>query len=98
MKVMSNFMFPVLKEGDIVVIKKIKNFQKTLLKRGEIIIFKIPDKEGRKLGCLRLVGFGGEEIAIKNGKLFINGKKVTTPAIFSQITYISDGILKVLRI
>ena len=47
-------------------------------KRGDIIIFKsdLPDEEGKdKLLIKRVIGLPGDEIQIKNQKVYINGKK-----------------------
>ncbi|EKD28112.1 MAG: hypothetical protein ACD_79C00426G0003 [uncultured bacterium] len=35
-----------------------------------------------------MVGLPGETLAIKNTKLYINGKKTETPEIFSELRYI----------
>ena len=47
-------------------------------KRGDIIIFKseLPDEEGTdKLLIKRVIGLPGDEIQIKNKKVYINGKQ-----------------------
>ena len=56
-------------------------------KRGDIIIFKsdLPDEEGKdKLLIKRVIGLPGDEIQIKNQKVYINGKKY-------KENYLKDG-------
>ena len=55
--------------------------------RGDIIIFKsdLPDEEGKdKLLIKRVIGLPGDEIQIKNQKVYINGKKY-------KENYLKDG-------
>ena len=56
-------------------------------KRGDIIIFKsdLPDEEGKdKLLIKRVIGLPGDEIQIKNQKVYINGQKY-------KENYLKDG-------
>ena len=73
-EVMSGSMVPTLEVHDRVIVNKLI-FKFREPKRGEIILFKStidPKKDFIK----RLIGLPGEEIALRNGMLLINGKVI----------------------
>jgi signal peptidase I len=60
-------------------------------KRGDIVVFKtrhIDGLDGRKDFIKRLVGLPGETLAIKNGRLWIDGAPVKEPEIFRELEYV----------
>jgi signal peptidase I len=77
-KIPTGSMRPVLMEGDRIFVDKVSyRFQEP--KRGEIIVFKYP-LDPKKDFVKRLVGFGGEKLEIREGGLYLNGKKLDEPA------------------
>ena len=77
-KIPTGSMRPTLLEGDRIFVDKI-TYRFRLPKRGEIVVFKYP-VDPKKDFVKRLVAFGGEEVEIRDGSVFINGKRLTEPA------------------
>lgn len=70
----SGSMEPTLREHDRIIVSKLNyNFQDP--KRGDIIVFKYP-KDPQRNFVKRLIGLGGETVALKNSRLYINGQLV----------------------
>jgi len=70
----SGSMEPTLKEYDRIIVSKLNyHFQEP--KRGDIIVFKYPVDPKRNF-VKRLIAVGGETVAIKNSRLYINGQPV----------------------
>ena len=70
-------MVPTLKYGDRVLVNKfISRF--TEPQRGDIIVFKSVEGDGQDL-IKRVVGVPGDEIAVRGGKLFVNGEPQKEP-------------------
>lgn len=67
-------MEPTLHEGQMLVISKI-NYLVGNPKRGEIIVLK--DNVENKLLIKRVIGLPGENIDLRNGKVFINNKELS---------------------
>jgi len=73
-------MLPALKEGDEVIFSK--SFDK--LERGDIIVFHYPAQP--KLSYIkRVVGLPNDEIEIRQGKVFINGKIIDEPYVDQRL-------------
>ncbi|MFR6513056.1 MAG: signal peptidase I [Ruminococcus sp.] len=66
-------MSPVLKNGDVVLINRIV-YDARKPKRGEIIAFRPNGNENAHYCIKRVVGFPGETVQIKDGKVYIDGK------------------------
>ena len=58
--------------------------------RGDIVVFLSPELP-RKDFVKRLVATGGEKVQIKDGKIFINGKRLETPASIGSNYYYNRG-------
>lgn len=80
----SNSMLPTLWPGDLVIANKLKFgihvpfstyelFRWSDPKVGDIAVFSVPDKAGT-IYTKRVVGIGGDRIAIKGGKLYRNSE------------------------
>ena len=84
-KIPSGSMTPTLKVGDRLLANKlVYKFRKP--ERGEIIIFRYP-LNPRKDFVKRLIALPGEEVKIREGKIFINGKPVQSPLINDRYYY-----------
>lgn len=70
-------MVPTLKYGDRVLVNKFI-YRFTEPQRGDIIVFKSVEGDGQDL-IKRVVGVPGDEIAVRRGKLFVNGEPQNEP-------------------
>lgn len=68
----SGSMIPTLFEGDRIIVSKI-TYRIWTPQRGDIVVFKYPRDPSRDY-VKRLIGLGGETVALKNSHLYINGK------------------------
>ncbi len=88
-------MEPTLREGDHILLNKLV-YRLRPPRDGEIIVFKAPKSwtaEGVEREFIkRLIGVPGDLIAVKNGKLFRNGKPVNEPYIKEPMNYEMDPI------
>ncbi len=84
-KIPTGSMRPVLMEGDRIFVDKI-TYRFREPRRGDIIVFKYP-LDPKKDFVKRLAAFGGETIEIRDGQIFINGKKLDKPASFTERFY-----------
>ena len=73
----SGSMIPTLEIGDRVLVNKFI-YRFTDPKRGDIIVFKSVDDPNEDL-IKRVVGLPGDKIAVRRGKLFLNGKPQKEP-------------------
>ncbi len=90
-------MYPNFHDKDIVVLNKI-SYVNGLPKRGDDVVLRFPGDPDHERYIKRLIGLPGEKVAIRDGKVFINGlelhesyldKRITTyPA--SEITLKAD--------
>ena len=79
-------MSPVLKNGDIVLINRIV-YDARKPKRGEIIAFRPNGNENAHYCIKRVVGLPGETVQIKDGKIYIDGKKQEKNLHISKIDF-----------
>ena len=89
----SGSMIPTLKIGDRVLVNKFI-YRFTEPRRGDIIVFESVDNSNEDL-IKRVVGLPGDKIAVRGGKLFVNGepqkepytnKKLPDRSFFAQTT------------
>ena len=84
-KIPSGSMRPTLLEGDKLFVNKyIYRFKAP--KRGDIIVFKYP-VDPKKDFIKRLVASGGEEVEIRDGKIYVSGKVLDDPRTFGKFYY-----------
>lgn len=72
-------MEPTFQTRDYLITEKI-SYRFRTPKRGEIVIFNPPDKPSENY-IKRIIALPGDQIAIKNGNLFINDKIISEPYI-----------------
>lgn len=88
-KIPTSSMRPTLMEGDRILVEKV-SYRFHEPKRGDIVVFKFP-RDRKKDFIKRLVGFGGETIEIKGGKILIDGKVLADhPVIAGNYYYNRD--------
>lgn len=68
-------MNPVLKNGDVVLVNRIL-YDASSPKRGDVIVFKPNGNENLHSYVKRIVGLPGETVQIKDGAVYIDGKKL----------------------
>jgi signal peptidase I len=99
-KIPTGSMRPTLLEGDIILVNKFiygpkvpfSNWRLPALrqpKRGDVIVFQYPDNPQKDF-IKRLVAFGGEEVEIREGSVYVNGKPLLGPE-FSARYYYNRG-------
>lgn len=84
-KIPTGSMRPTLLEGDRIFVDKV-TYRFRPPQRGEIVVFKYP-VEPKKDFVKRLIAFGGEEVEIRAGSLYINGIKLEEPTQISNRNY-----------
>ena len=89
-KVMGKSMEPGLKEGDRIFISK--DVEK--LERGDIVTYRYPKDEAQSF-IHRIVGLPGEEIEIREGEMYINGKQLEEPYVKTENIIFSQESMKV---
>ena len=85
-------MYPTLHNGDRMVLSKVGDIH-----RFDVVILKAPDENVEYIK--RVIGMPGDTIEMKNGVLYINGKKVDQPfinteALAKQTVFIDDFTLE----
>lgn len=73
----SGSMMPTLYRGDRIIVSKL-SYRFHLPQRGDIVVFHYP-RNPKKTYIKRLIGLGGETVALADGKLFINGQEIPEP-------------------
>ena len=81
-------MFPILKEGDLLIIKKY-NLKKPCYKRNDIVVLKSPENS-KKYFIKRLIGLPNEKIKNNITSLYINNTKIDK--LYSNNFYTNTGI------
>lgn len=74
-KIPTGSMIPSLMVGDRIFVDKV-TYRFRLPKRGEVIVFKYPGDE-KKDFVKRLVAMSGDDVEIRDGQVFVNGKPFT---------------------
>jgi len=67
-------MEPSLHHGQRLFVEKV-SYRFTEPKRGQVVVFRYPGDERRKF-IKRMIGLPGDEVAIKNGFLYVNGLRL----------------------
>ena len=85
-------MYPTLHNGDRMVLSKVGDVH-----RFDVVILKAPDENVEYIK--RVIGMPGDTVEMKNGVLYINGKKVDQPfinteALAKQTVFIDDFTLE----
>ena len=81
-KVVSGSMIPTLKIGDRLFVD-MWSYRFHMPKMGDIVLFKSPQGE-RKEFVKRLVGVGGDRVAVRNGRVFVNDQALVLAGVEIQ--------------
>jgi signal peptidase I len=76
-------MVPTIQIKDVIVVLKFSYWFQPV-KRGDIVVFKSPLEKNKQL-VKRVIGLGGDNILIKNGKLYINGHEYREAYIYEDM-------------
>lgn len=100
-KIPSGSMRPTLMEGDRILVNKIiygVRIPFTTIRvippfrqprRGDLVVFRSPDNDRDFIK--RLVALEGDQVEIKDLRLWINGKPLTDPSVFRELSYFNRG-------
>jgi signal peptidase I len=72
-------MEPTLQDGERLI--ALKNINR--LERGQVVIFRYPQDVSKSF-VKRIVGLPGEEVAIKDGRVFIDGQEIDEPYVAAE--------------
>lgn len=72
----SKCMEPNIKKGETIVASRL--IKSKNIKRNDIIIFELSEKKGVYF-TRRVIGLPGEKVEMKDGNVYINGKKIKDP-------------------
>lgn len=88
-KIPTGSMRPTLLEGDRLLVNKfLYRFKEP--RRGDIIVFRYPGGE-KKDFIKRLIAVNGEDVEIRDGNIYINGKLAEEPFVIRQIRYFNKS-------
>ncbi|KKP63792.1 MAG: Signal peptidase I [candidate division WS6 bacterium GW2011_GWE1_34_7] len=82
-EVVGNSMHPTYKNGEFLMANKI-SYKFSIPQRGDVIIFKYSETQDF---IKRVVGIEGDEVMIKDGKIYING------ALLDESSYLADTVV-----
>ncbi|MCL6634947.1 MAG: signal peptidase I [Peptococcaceae bacterium] len=89
----SGSMEPTLQEHDRIIVSKL-NYRFQEPKRGDIVVFKYP-RDPKRNFVKRLIAVGGETVAIKNSRLYINGQPVAEDYLPKGLRFADYGPVEV---
>ncbi|HXF70448.1 MAG TPA: signal peptidase I [Thermoflexus sp.] len=78
-------MEPNLHDGEYVLINKV-SYWFSPPRRGDVVVFRFPHDPSRDF-IKRIIGLPGETVAIRDGKVFINGRPLEEPYIRGPMVY-----------
>jgi len=88
-----NSMSPTLKNQNVIIIERITPRFGTI-KQGDIVVLRVPELlEGKqKYAVKRVIARENQHIEIRDGKVFVDGAKLSEPYINSEETYIDNTL------
>jgi len=84
-------MEPTFHNGELVIVNKLA-YRFSLPQRGDVVIFHYPRNPQEEF-IKRVIGLPGEQISVRNGKVFINGQELEEPYITSPPNYTLEAIV-----
>ncbi|MBI3318664.1 MAG: signal peptidase I, partial [Candidatus Omnitrophica bacterium] len=100
-KIPTGSMRPTLVEGDRILVNKVvygipiplTSYRLPEIRRprrGDLVVFRSPDLPRRDF-IKRLVAVGGDEVEIRDLRLWVNGRPLTDPSVFRELVYYNRG-------
>jgi|GEM_PF-682329 len=89
-RVPASSMEPTIKKGERVMVDR-KAYVNSTPQRGDVIVFWFGSGESKRLWLKRVVGLPNEELEIKNGGIYINGKLTKIPEPSKEVYYYNMG-------
>lgn len=83
-------MEPSFKEGDRILVTR----EVDKLERGDVVTYRHPKDEAQSF-IHRVIGLPGEEIEIRGGRVYINGKQLEEPYVESENSVYSQKLAPV---
>ena len=84
-------MLPAIKDGQQLNVERFDRGAKFEVKRGDVVAFWFPDKPSVTY-FKRLVGMPGETVEIREGAVFINGRRLDEPYLDATLNRASDTL------
>ncbi|MDD7199953.1 signal peptidase I [Parafannyhessea umbonata] len=81
----SGSMLETIQEGDRLVGEKV-TYRGSTPKRGDVVTFDDPEKPGTTL-IKRVIATGGQTVDLKDGHVYVDGKKLNEPYVLDKPTY-----------
>ncbi|MBI2167360.1 MAG: signal peptidase I [Candidatus Omnitrophica bacterium] len=88
-KIPLDSMAPTISTNDLIAVAT-GAYEKTLPMRGDIIVFITPFDEKKKF-AKRIVGLPGDKVEIKEGKVYVNGKRIQSDRFPDNRYYLTHG-------
>ena len=88
MTVSGKYMSPTLKDGDEILINKMC-YRLHKVRRNDVVVVKHNGAQHNYYTVERVIGLPGEKVQIKNGRIYVNGKKTKA---FSNQKILSAGL------
>jgi signal peptidase I len=90
-KIDGSSMEPNLHHGEFVIVSKL-NYRFGKPERGDVVVFDFPRNITQEY-IKRVIGLPGEQIEIKDGKVFINGVQLSEPYLKMEPHYEGDWVV-----
>ena len=84
-KMAGSSMAPTLRDGDRILVRKSPGWSRSI-ERGDVVVFRPPSDPDRHW-IQRVIGLPGDEIEIRTGKVFMNGKAVISRDMLLNSTF-----------
>ncbi|MGQ9497290.1 MAG: signal peptidase I [Desulfotomaculales bacterium] len=89
----SGSMEPTLLTGDRIIVSKL-SYRLGVPGRGDIIVFKYP-RDPSRVFVKRVIGLPGETVALRESKLYVNGRQIPEPYLPEGLRFADFGPVRV---
>jgi signal peptidase I len=77
-------MLPTIKDGEKLTVLRLDAKSRAQLVRGDIVLFRSPLDQSKSY-IKRVIGLPGDQIEIKSGEIWLNGKRLEDPYLSSRL-------------
>lgn len=78
-------------EGELLMVNRL-NYRFSEPERGDVVIFKAPT-DPKKDYIKRMIGLPGDQVSVRDGKLFINGSEIQEPWVHEAMEYSGEWVV-----